>query len=73
VSKYGELRYKAWGKIRYAWRTTPTDYRYTGQRQYDESGGDDGLYFYNARRYDPAPGRFIQMDSIVPNPGHPGA
>jgi RHS repeat-associated protein len=30
-----------------------------------------GLYFYNARYYDPALGRFIQPDSIVPEPGNP--
>ena len=30
-----------------------------------------GLYFYNARYYDPAIGRFIQPDTIVPNPGDP--
>ena len=26
-----------------------------------------------ARRYDPVPGRFIQPDTIVPNPGDPQA
>ena len=30
-----------------------------------------GLYLYNARYYDPALGRFIQPDTIVPNPGDP--
>jgi len=29
----GELRYAAWGGTRYAWGSTPTDYRYTGQRE----------------------------------------
>jgi|GEM_PF-2540258 len=47
----------------------PTPYRYTGQRW--ESA--IGLYFYNARWYDPALGRFIQPDSIVPEPGNPQA
>ncbi len=32
-----------------------------------------GLYFYHARYYDPALGRFIQPDTIVPNPGDPQA
>jgi len=40
----------------------PTDYQFTGQRR--ESGL--GLYDYNARYYDPALGRFIQADTIVP-------
>ena len=43
----------------------PTSYRYTGQRL----DADTGLYFYNARYYDPALGRFTQPDTIVPNPG----
>ena len=30
-----------------------------------------GLYFYNARYDDPALGRFIQPDAIVPDPGDP--
>ncbi len=42
-----------------------TDYLYTGQRQESEVG----LYYYVARWYDPAIGRFIQADSVVPNPG----
>jgi RHS repeat-associated protein len=41
--------------------------RYTGQRS--EAG--IGLYFYGARWYDAALGRFIQADTIVPNPGNP--
>ena len=57
-----ELRYKAWGETRYAAGATPTSYRYTGQREESSFG----LYFYNARWYDPASGRFAQADSIVP-------
>jgi hypothetical protein len=29
------------------------------------------LYFYNARWYDPEVGRFIQADTIIPEPGNP--
>ena len=29
------------------------------------------MYFYNARYYDPALGRFISADTVVPNPGNP--
>jgi RHS repeat-associated protein len=41
-----------------------TDLGYTGQRQEPELG----LYYYNARWYDPVLGRFAQADTIVPNP-----
>jgi len=44
-----ELRYKAWGEIRYSSGTTSTSYRYTGQRE----EASFGLYFYNARWVDP--------------------
>ncbi|MCX7682628.1 MAG: putative toxin, partial [Anaerolineae bacterium] len=60
-SRVAELRYKAWGEARYTWGTTPTAYRFTGQRE----DATIGLYFYNARYYDPALGRFIQPDSLV--------
>jgi len=45
----------------------PLAYRFTGQRW----DGVIRLYDYNARWYDPAIGRFIQSDSIVPEPGNP--
>jgi RHS repeat-associated protein len=64
-----ELRYTAWGTTRYEYGSTPTDRRYTGQREEDSLG----LYFYNARWYDPALGRFIQADTIVPGAGNPQA
>ncbi|MGB9873197.1 MAG: RHS repeat-associated core domain-containing protein, partial [Anaerolineae bacterium] len=46
-----------------------TDRRFTGQRW--EPGL--GLYDYRARFYDPALGRFLQPDPIVPEPGNPQA
>jgi RHS repeat-associated protein len=63
---YSELRYYPWGGTRYSTGTTPTSYRYTGQRE-----AEVGLYYYGARFYDPALGRFIQADTIIPNPGDP--
>jgi RHS repeat-associated protein len=68
---YGEVRYYAYGGTRYNQGTTPTTYRYTGQRQESGLGGLDGLYFYGARWYDPYLNRWIQPDSIVPQPGNP--
>jgi len=48
--------------VRYTSGASPTTYRYTGQRE----EASFGLYYYNARWYDPALGRFAQADSIVP-------
>ena len=53
--------YTAWGKDRTG-SITKTDRQYTGQINESELG----LYFYNARYYDSALGRFIQADTIVP-------
>jgi RHS repeat-associated protein len=60
----GQTKYTAFGETRGA-ATTSTDYLYTGQRM----EGEIGLYFYNARFYDPALSRFIQVDTIVPQGG----
>jgi RHS repeat-associated protein len=57
----------AWGEDRYTWGTTPTTYRYTGQRV--EAG--IGLYYYGARWYDAALSRFVQADTVVPKPENP--
>ena len=42
-------------------------HRFTGQELEPETG----LYFYNARYYNPVLGRLISPDSIVPEPGDP--
>ena len=47
--------------------TLLTDFGFNSQR--DERG--IGLYDYHARFYDPALGRFINADTIVPSPGNP--
>ena len=58
---YSELRYYPWGGTRYSSGTTPTSYRYTGQRE-----AEVGLYYYGARYYDPQLGRFASPDTIIP-------
>jgi RHS repeat-associated protein len=63
-----EMRYKAWGEVRYASGNMPTQYQYTGQFS---NMSDFGLMFYNARWYDPYLNHFTQPDSIVPNPSNP--
>jgi len=64
-----ELRYYAYGKPRYNVGGQKTDYRFTGQRWQN----DLGIYWYNSRWYDQLTGRFLQPDTIVPNPGNPQA
>ena len=59
-----ELRYRAFGVTRYTSGTLPTKYRFTGQYSHTS---DFDLYYYGARWYDPALGRFIQADTIIPD------
>jgi len=46
--------------------TIPTDKQFTGQRL-----DTTGLYYYNARYYDPAIGRFISADTVVQDLNNP--
>jgi RHS repeat-associated protein len=59
-AQVSETRYMPWGEDRYTYGTSPTTYRYTGQRQEATPvlWRSLGLYFYGARWYDPALGRF---------------
>jgi RHS repeat-associated protein len=50
-------------------RDLPTTYQYTDQRNKSAIG----LYDYGARFYDPALGRFVQADTVVPGVGIPMA
>jgi RHS repeat-associated protein len=47
---------------------TSTDFTYTGQRLLDSGMG--GIMDYRARFYSQSLGRFIQPDSIIPNPAN---
>ncbi len=66
-----DLRYKPWGEARAGDRQgdTPTDFQYTGQR----IDSYINIYWYGSRWYDPALSRWIQPDSIVPDPGNPAS
>ena len=48
-----------------------TTQRFTGQYHEQALPGGEGLAYYNARWYDPALGRFVSPDSIVPSPSNP--
>ena len=69
TSLYGRQRYYPYGQVRYQWGSLPTTYNFTGQRL----DGDTGLLYYGARYYDPALMRFVQADTVVPEPGNPQA
>ena len=66
-NKISELRYTAWGEVRYQSGVTPTQYQFTGQMSYTESFG---LMYYGARWYDPYLNRFAQADTIIPGAGN---
>ena len=71
-AKLWEDRYYPFGDIRHTWKKTndlplQTAYRFTGQRHETSIG----LYDYRSRWYDPVLGRFVQADTIVPEPGNP--
>jgi RHS repeat-associated protein len=61
-TKVAELRYKAWGEVRYTSGTTPTKYQFTGQYS---NVSEFGLLFYQSRWLDPSLGRFSSADTIV--------
>jgi RHS repeat-associated protein len=57
-------RYYAYGRQRDTGAVV-TDHRFTGQKL-----DATGLYYYNARYYDPEIGQFISPDPFVPDPSH---
>ena len=61
------MRYKPYGEDRDTGNALATDRKFTGQTE-DEAAG---LYWYASRAYDPAIGRFVSPDSIVPEPWNP--
>jgi RHS repeat-associated protein len=65
-------RYLPFGEVRDDIASSPitqTDFGYTGQRNL----ASIGLMDYDARFYSPTLGRFLQPDTVVPEPGNPQA
>jgi RHS repeat-associated protein len=57
--------YDPWGEDRDVTSVLPTSRKFTGQVQ-----AEVGLYFYNARWVDVYLNRWLQPDSIIPDPGN---
>jgi RHS repeat-associated protein len=68
-SKIAELRYSAFGEVRFSSGITPTEYQYTGQLNVSTIK----LSWFNSRWYDSALGQFIQPDTLISDPNKPGA
>ncbi|OQA14561.1 MAG: hypothetical protein BWY63_03136 [Chloroflexi bacterium ADurb.Bin360] len=64
-AKVSEQHYLPYGGTRSG--EMPTDRQYTGQRR----EASLGFYDYVARQYDPTLGRFLQADTIIPDPANP--
>jgi RHS repeat-associated protein len=62
-----EVKYSAYGEIRYQSGSLPTKYQYTGQLSQME---EIGLHYFVARWMDPLTGHFVQADTIVPSAGN---
>ncbi|MBI4492350.1 MAG: RHS repeat-associated core domain-containing protein, partial [Chloroflexi bacterium] len=63
------MRYTLYGVSRDPGSALTTDHKFTSQVE----DASIGLYWYHSRAYDPGLGRFVQPDSIVPEPGSPQA
>jgi RHS repeat-associated protein len=66
VAEIGTFSTVWFGVCRNSTGNLPTDKLFTGQRL-----DTTGLYYYEARYYDPSIGRFISPDTIVQNPSDP--
>jgi RHS repeat-associated protein len=64
---HSEARHYPYGEERWSSGTLPTYYRFTGQR----SDSYVKLVHMGARFYDPALGRWLSADTIVPDPANP--
>jgi RHS repeat-associated protein len=62
-AKEAELRYTAWGEVRFTSGSTPTAYTFQGQYS---NVAEFGLQYFNARWYDGSLGRWASPDSIIP-------
>jgi RHS repeat-associated protein len=62
----GSMKYTPFGLGRITPDTLGTTKEFTGQRL-----DSTGIYYYNARYYDPNIGRFVSPDNVIQNPADP--
>jgi RHS repeat-associated protein len=65
---YGQARYSAAASSGGGMHTT---FGFTGQREDTQTAGSNGLYYFNARYFDPVIGRFTSADPTRPDLGSP--
>jgi RHS repeat-associated protein len=63
-----QARYKPFGETRWTSGTLTTNRKFNGMKEEASLGG---IYDFNARFYDPAIGRFLSADTVVPRPSDP--
>jgi RHS repeat-associated protein len=68
-NKIEDIQYLPFGKAQVDTGSVSMSHKYTAQ----EFDAETGLYYYNARYYNPQLGRFISPDTIVPDPANPQA
>ncbi len=68
-TKVEEVHYYPFGETRTDTGSYKVSHKFTSQ----ELDIETGLYYYNARYYNPVLGRFISADTIVPDPTNPQA
>ncbi|MBN1621155.1 MAG: discoidin domain-containing protein [Endomicrobiales bacterium] len=61
------ISYEPFGATYETTGSEDTSWKFTGQRE----DASSGLYYYNARYYDPALGTFIQPDTLIQSPYDP--
>ncbi len=68
-TKVEEVHYYPFGETRTDTGSYKVSHKFTSQ----ELDIETGLYYYNARYYNPVLGRFISADTLVPDPTNPQA
>ena len=63
------VEYTPFGSVSVRDGPATVPHQFTGQRH----DATTGLYYYHARYYDPTLGRFIQPDTLIPDPTNPQA